>query len=327
MTKDTLDIVVKTINKIYGEGAATSFNEVPKIQPEDIIKTGSINLDLALGIGGYRRGRIVEIIGQEQSGKTTAALHAVANVQKQGQIAAYIDAEHSLDLSYCQTLGVDLSKMILSQPDYGEQGLDIAKKLAETGEVALIVIDSVAALTPKAELDGEIIDNHVGRQARMMSQAMRMITGAAANTNTTILFLNQFRSKINVMYGNPNIGTGGNALKYYASHRLEIRRIGDVKLGDKVVGNRTKVKVLKNKLSAPFKEAEFDLIFGKGIDQDSELLDLAVEDGIIKKSGAWFSYEENNIGQGKANTLQWLKDTPKTLEKIKEEVLSNRGIE
>jgi recombination protein RecA len=303
-----------------------SLAENPVVEPDNTIPTGSIQLDAALGIGGYRKGRIVEIYGPESSGKTTLCLHAVANAQKQGKKCAFIDAEHALDTMYAKNLGVNLEDLLVSQPVYGEQALEIAGMLARSGEIGLIIVDSVAALTPKKELEGEIGDHHVGSQARMMSQAMRVITGAVNQTGCIIMFVNQIRMKIGVMFGSPETTTGGNALKFYASQRLDIRRIGAIKEGDKVIGNRTRIKVVKNKLAPPFRTAEFDIRFGIGIDKLAELIDVAVEDDVVNKSGSWYSYKESKIGQGKANSIAFLKENETIRKEIEKEVTELRGL-
>lgn len=322
-----LELVLGSVEKKYGKGAVMQLTDEPVIDPEAIVSSGSICLDSALGIGGYKKGRIVEIYGPESSGKTTLCLHAVANAQRQGKKCAYIDAEHSLDTTYAKNLGVDTGELLLSQPDYGEQALDITDMLAKSGEVGVIVIDSVAALVPQKELEGDMGDSHVGLQARMMSQAMRKLAGTVNQTGCIIIFVNQIRMKIGVMFGSPETTTGGNALKFYASQRLDIRRIGAIKQGDKVIGNRTKVKVVKNKLAPPFREAEFDIRYGIGIDQLAEILDLAVEDDVINKSGAWYSYEDQRIGQGRENAISFLKDNEEIRNKVKTQILEYRGLE
>ncbi|AXH48292.1 RecA-like DNA recombinase [Mycobacterium phage Phaja] len=303
------------VDKRFGAGAAMTLGAKP--QTVDTIPTGSIALDAALGIGGYPRGRVVEIYGPESSGKSTLCLHAVANAQKAGGNAAYIDAEHSLDPEYAAALGVDVDNLVVVQPDTGEQALEIVDLLVKSGEVSIIVVDSVAALVPRAELEGDIGDSHVGLHARLMSQAMRKLTGTIASTNTLTLWVNQLREKIgNVGYGPNETTTGGKALRFYASVRMDVRRIATEKEGDEAVGNRTRVKVVKNKLAPPHRQAEFSIVYGEGISREVELLDMAVSRGLIKKSGAWFKYGDKNIGQGKPKTVQWLKDNPDVADSI-----------
>ena len=294
--------------------------------PVAVIPTGSTALDVALGIGGLPRGRIVEIYGPESSGKTTVALHAVASAQKGGGNAAFIDAEHALDPVYAKALGVDIDNLLVSQPDTGEQALEITDMLVRSGGLDIIVIDSVAALVPKAEIEGEMGDSHVGLQARLMSQALRKITGALSSTGTTAIFINQLREKIGVFFGNPETTTGGKALKFYASVRLDVRRIGGLKDGDQPVGNRTRVKVVKNKMAPPFKQAEFDILYGQGISREGSLLDLGVDNGVVRKSGAWFTYGEDQLGQGKENARNFLKDNPQLAAEIEEKILAALGI-
>jgi recombination protein RecA len=291
-----------------------------------VISTGSIALDRALGIGGFPRGRVVEVYGPESSGKTTLALHAVANAQNRGGIAAFIDAEHALDEAYARRLGVNCDELLVSQPDTGEQALEIADMLLRSGAIDVIVIDSVAALVPRAEIEGEMGDAHMGLQARLMSQALRKLTGTIGKTNTCLIFINQIRMKIGIVFGNPETTTGGNALKFYASVRLDIRRMGSIKNGQDVVGNRTKVKVVKNKMAPPFKEAEFDIMYGEGISTVGDLLDIGAETGIIDKSGAWYSYEGERIGQGRENVKNFLKDNPGICEAIDQRVRETVGI-
>ncbi len=302
-----LEAAVSQIERAFGKGSVMRLGQREVVQTE-VISTGSINLDIALGIGGLPRGRVIEIYGPESSGKTTLALHAVAESQKAGGTCAFIDAEHALDPTYAQKLKVDVENLIISQPDSGEQALEIADTLVRSGAVDLLVIDSVAALVPKAELEGEMGDHHVGLQARLMSQALRKLTGSVAKSNTTIIFINQIRIKIGVMFGNPETTTGGNALKFYSSIRLEIRRIGAIKDRDEVVGNQTRVKVVKNKLAPPFKMVEFDIMYGEGISKLGEILDLGVDEGIVEKSGSWFSYNSERIGQGRENAKTYLKE-------------------
>ncbi len=304
-----LEAAVSQIERAFGKGSVMRLGQREVVQAE-VFSTGSINLDIALGIGGLPRGRVVEIYGPESSGKTTLALHAVAEAQKLGGTCAFIDAEHALDPVYAKKLGVDTENLLISQPDCGEQALEIADTLVRSGAVDVLVIDSVAALVPKAELEGEMGDHHVGLQARLMSQALRKLTGSVSKSNTTIIFINQIRIKIGVMFGNPETTTGGNALKFYSSIRLEIRRIGAIKDRDEVVGNQTRVKVVKNKLAPPFKMVEFDIMYGEGISKLGEILDLGVKEGIVEKSGSWFSYNSERIGQGRENAKTTLKENP-----------------
>ena len=313
----TLTEVINSINKDLGKGSIRTFNDSDIELDMDFIPTGSINLDLALGIGGYPKGRIIEIYGQESSGKTTLTLHAIAEEQNKGGTAAFIDAEHSFDPTYAESLGVDLEKLIISQPDNGEQALEIADRLSRSGQVSLIIIDSVAALTPKAEIEGEMGDSKIGLHARLMSQALRKMNGSLYKNKCTIIFINQLRDKIGVMFGNPETTTGGNALKFYASVRLDIRKQSQpIKDGDEAIGSRVKVKVVKNKVAPPFKTAEFDIIYGEGISMVSELIDIAVQKEIIKKAGSWYSYNETKLGQGKDAVKLILKDNPEIVEEI-----------
>lgn len=307
--KKSLEEALQRIEKNYGKGSIMNMDGTNKVKV-DVIPTGCLALDQALGIGGVPRGRIVEIYGPESSGKTTLALHIAAEAQKQGGIVAFVDAEHALDPVYAGNLGVDLSHLYVSQPDNGEQALAIAEELAKSGSLDLIVVDSVAALTPKAEIDGEMGDSAVGMQARLMSQAMRKLTPIIAKTNTCIIFINQLREKIGVMFGNPETTTGGKALKFYASIRMDVRRVDAVKDNSGVIGNRTRVKVVKNKLAPPFKQAEFDILFGTGISRMGVILDMAVQQGLVLKSGAWFSYEGEKIGQGREKAIEFLKNNP-----------------
>ncbi len=304
-----LEAAVSQIERAFGKGSVMRLGQREVVETE-VISTGSINLDIALGIGGLPRGRVIEVYGPESSGKTTLALHAVAEAQKKGGTCAFVDAEHALDPVYASKLNVDVENLIISQPDSGEQALEIADTLVRSGAVDLLVIDSVAALVPKAELEGEMGDHHVGLQARLMSQALRKLTGSVAKSNTTIIFINQIRIKIGVMFGNPETTTGGNALKFYSSIRMEIRRIGAIKDRDEVVGNQTRVKVVKNKLAPPFKMVEFDIMYGEGISKLGEILDLGVKEEIIEKSGSWFSYNSERIGQGRENAKTFLKENP-----------------
>jgi recombination protein RecA len=313
------------IEKQHGRGSVMRLGDENR-QPIEVIPTGSIALDVALGIGGLPRGRVVEIYGPESSGKTTVALHVIANAQAAGGICAFIDAEHALDPDYAAKLGVNTDELLVSQPDNGEQALEIADTLVRSGALALIVIDSVAALTPRAEIEGEMGDSHVGLQARLMSQALRKMTGALSGANTTAIFINQLREKIGVMFGSPETTTGGNALKFYASVRLDIRRIGAIKDREEVVGNRTRVKVVKNKVAPPFKQAEFDIIYGQGISREGSLIDLGVDCGIIRKAGAWFTYEADQLGQGKENARNYLRQNPDVATAIESRILSQLGI-
>ena len=320
-----IESAMSQIERQFGKGAIMKLGSRP-IVDVPVISTGSIALDRALGVGGFPRGRVVEIYGPESSGKTTLALHAVANAQKKGGIAAFIDAEHALDTSYAKRLGVNCDDLLVSQPDTGEQALEIADMLLRSGAIDVLVIDSVAALVPRAEIEGEMGDSHMGLQARLMSQALRKLTGTIGRTNTCLIFINQIRMKIGVVFGNPETTTGGNALKFYASVRLDIRRIGAIKNGQDVVGNRTRVKVVKNKMAPPFKEAEFDITYGEGISQVGDLLDVGVEAGIIEKSGAWYSYKGERIGQGRENVKTFLGDNPDLVSAIDQEVRTAMGI-
>jgi len=311
-----LENALSQLNKTYGKGAVMKFSDAAAVQNLQVISTGNLQLDLALGVGGLPRGRVVEIFGPESSGKTTVALHCVAEAQKAGGVAAFIDAEHALDPQYAKKLGVDIDNLYISQPDTGEQALEICEALVRSGAVDIVVIDSVAALVPKAEIEGEMGDSFVGLQARLMSQALRKLTGVISKTNAVTVFINQLREKVGVMYGNPETTTGGRALKFYASIRLDVRRGEQLKNGTEVIGNRTKVKVVKNKVAPPFRVAEFDIIYGEGISKYGTLLDMAVDRDIIHKSGAWFSYEDQRIGQGRENARQYLKENPEAADKI-----------
>ena len=313
------------IEKQHGKGSVMRLGDEIRL-PMEVITTGSIALDVALGIGGLPRGRVVEIYGPESSGKTTVALHAIASAQASGGICAFIDAEHALDPDYAARLGVDTDSLLVSQPDNGEQALEIADTLVRSGAIALVVIDSVAALTPRAEIEGEMGDSHVGLQARLMSQALRKMTGALSTSNTTAIFINQLREKIGVMFGSPETTTGGRALKFYSSIRLDVRRIETLKDGAEMVGNRTRVKVVKNKCAPPFKQAEFDIIYGQGISREGSLIDMGVENGIVRKAGAWFTYEADQLGQGKENARTYLKNNPKMADEIEKRILAKLGI-
>src|SRR5579864_6741245 len=329
-----IDLALASIEKEYGKGSIMRLKDgEAMMQGVEVVSTGSIGLDIALGIGGYPKGRIIEVYGPESSGKTTLTLHAIASVQKTGGVAAFIDAEHALDLTYARKLGVKTEDLLVSQPDYGEQALEIADMLVRSNAVDIIVIDSVAALVPKAEIEGDMGDSHVGLQARLMSQALRKLTSNVARSNCLLVFINQIRMKIGVMFGSPETTTGGNALKFYSSVRLDIRRIGAIKeaaaAGGKdpaVVGNRTRVKVVKNKLAPPFREVEFDILYGYGISRSGDIVDLASELGVIEKSGAWFSFGTERIGQGRENAKTYLEQHPELMEKIEAMVLSKHGI-
>jgi len=322
----TLDLAIGQIEKEFGKGAIMRMGDGNKVKIE-AISTGSISLDAAIGIGGVPRGRIIEIYGPESSGKTTLTLHIVAEAQKNGGFAAFIDAEHALDPYYAEKLGVDINNLLISQPDTGEQALEITETLVRSGTLDVIVIDSVAALVPKAELDGSMGDSHMGLQARLMSQALRKLTGTVSKSKTSVIFINQLRQKIGVMFGNPEVTTGGNALKFYSSLRLDIRRIAQIKDGDQVVGNRTKVKVVKNKVAPPFKITEFDIMYGEGISLVGDLLDLAVKAEIVKKMGAWFSYGDAKIGQGREKTKVFLNENEKIRIEIEDKVKSFMGLD
>lgn len=320
-----LELALAQIDKQFGKGSVMRLGEEGRA-PIEVIPTGAIALDVALGIGGLPRGRVVEIYGPESSGKTTVALHAVANAQKAGGIAAFIDAEHALDPEYAKRLGVDTDALLVSQPDTGEQALEIADMLVRSGALDILVIDSVAALVPRAEIEGEMGDNHVGLQARLMSQALRKITGALSASGTTAIFINQLREKIGVMFGSPETTTGGKALKFYASVRLDVRRIETLKDGGEPVGNRTRVKVVKNKVAPPFKQAEFDILYGKGVSREGSLIDMGVDQGILRKSGAWYTYEGDQLGQGKENARKFLLDNPDIANEIEKRIKDKLGI-
>jgi recombination protein RecA len=320
-----LELALAQIDKQYGKGSVMRLGDEARA-PIKVIPTGSIVLDVALGIGGLPRGRVVEIYGPESSGKTTVALHAVANAQRAGGIAAFIDAEHALDPEYAKALGVDTDALLVSQPDTGEQALEIADMLIRSGALDILVIDSVAALVPRAEIEGEMGDSHVGLQARLMSQALRKITGALSNSGTTAIFINQLREKVGVMFGSPETTTGGKALKFYASIRLDVRRIETLKDGGEPVGNRTRVKVVKNKVAPPFKQAEFDILYGFGISREGSLIDMGVDQGIVRKSGAWYTYEGDQLGQGKENARKFLRDNPDIANDIEKRIQDKMGI-
>jgi recombination protein RecA len=323
-----IELAIQTIEKQFGKGSIMRLGNEETLVSADtpVVPSGSLGLDLALGIGGYARGRIIEIYGPESSGKTTLALHAVSETQKQGGVAAYIDAEHALDVGYARKLGVRTDDLLISQPDTGEQALEIADMLVRSGGIDVLVVDSVAALVPRAEIEGEMGDSHMGLQARLMSQALRKLTGTINRSKTLVIFINQIRMKIGVMFGNPETTTGGNALKFYASMRLDIRRIQAIKDGENVVGNRTRVKVVKNKLAPPFKEVEFDIMYGEGISKEGDLLDIAVHHNLIEKSGTWFSYKDERIGQGRDNSIRWLKEHPDAIKALRAEVLAKAGV-
>lgn len=337
LTKDTaaqgqkgkaIDLAVQAIEKQFGKGSIMRLGANENLAAQDVasVPSGSLGLDIALGIGGYPRGRIVEIYGPEASGKTTLTLHAIAECQKQGGVAAFVDAEHALDVNYARKLGVRTEDLLISQPDTGEQALEIADMLVRSGGIDLLVVDSVAALVPRAEIEGEMGDSHMGLQARLMSQALRKLTGTINRSKTLVIFINQIRMKIGVMFGNPETTTGGNALKFYSSVRLDVRRIQALKDGENVIGNRTRVKVVKNKMAPPFKEVEFDILYGEGISMEGDLLDLGANYNVIEKSGTWYTYKDERIGQGRENARQYLKDHPEHVKTIREEVLKKAGI-
>ena len=321
-----LEAAIGQIEKAFGKGSVMKLGQKDSVVDVQAISTGSLGLDIALGIGGFPKGRIIEIYGPESSGKTTLALHAVAEAQKQGGNCAFVDAEHALDPIYAKKLGVDLDELLISQPDAGEQALEIADTLVRSGAVDVLVVDSVAALVPRAELEGEMGDTHVGLQARLMSQALRKLTSSISRSNCLVIFINQIRLKIGVMFGNPETTTGGNALKFYASVRLDIRRIGAIKDRDEVVGNQTRVKVVKNKVAAPFRQVEFDIMYGEGISKNGELLDLGVAAGLVEKAGAWFSYNGQRIGQGRENSKNFLNENKAIAEEIEQAIRQNAGL-
>ncbi len=321
-----LDAALVQIEKQYGKGAVMKLGDPTAQMNVETIPTGSLSLDIALGLGGIPKGRIIEIYGPESSGKTTVTLHMIAEVQRRGGIAGFIDAEHALDPVYAKNIGVDIDNLYISQPDNGEQALEITETMVRSGAIDIVVVDSVAALVPKAEIDGDMGDSHVGLQARLMSQALRKLTAVISKSNCTVVFINQLREKVGVMFGNPETTTGGRALKFYSSVRLDVRRIEALKQGGEVIGNRTRVKVVKNKIAPPFKEAEFDIMFGKGISKEGDIVDLASNVGIINKSGAWFAYEGNKIGQGRENAKQYLRDNPAVCDEIENKVREHFGL-
>ena len=321
-----LDAALAQIEKQFGKGSVMKLGDSKANMNIETVPTGSLSLDIALGLGGVPKGRILEIYGPESSGKTTVALHMVAEVQKRGGIAGFIDAEHALDPVYAKNIGVDIDNLYISQPDNGEQALEIAETMVRSGAVDIIIVDSVAALVPKAEIDGDMGDSHVGLQARLMSQALRKLTGVISKSNCSVIFINQLREKVGIMFGNPETTTGGRALKFYSSIRLDVRRIEALKQGGEVIGNRTRVKVVKNKVAPPFKEAEFDIMFGKGISQEGDILDLAANNNIISKSGAWYAYEGNKIGQGRENTKNYLREHPEMMAEVERKVREHYGL-
>ena len=322
-----LDAALTQIERQYGKGAVMKLGDPSAQMNVETIPTGSLSLDIALGMGGIPKGRIIEIYGPESSGKTTVTLHMIAEVQKRGGIAGFIDAEHALDPVYAKNIGVDVDNLYISQPDNGEQALEITETMVRSGAIDIVVVDSVAALVPKAEIDGDMGDSHVGLQARLMSQALRKLTAVISKSNCTVIFINQLREKVGVMFGNPETTTGGRALKFYSSVRLDVRRIESLKQSGEVTGNRTRVKVVKNKIAPPFKEAEFDIMFGEGISQEGDILDLAANVNIVVKSGAWYAYEGNKIGQGRENAKQYLKDNPEICKEIENKVREHYGLQ
>ncbi len=322
-----LDAAISQIEKQYGKGAVMKLGDPTAQMNVETIPTGSLSLDIALGLGGIPKGRIVEIYGPESSGKTTVTLHMIAEVQKRGGIAGFIDAEHALDPVYAKNIGVDIDNLYISQPDNGEQALEITETMVRSGAIDIVVVDSVAALVPKAEIDGDMGDSHVGLQARLMSQALRKLTAVISKSNCTVIFINQLREKVGVMFGNPETTTGGRALKFYSSVRLDVRRIESLKQGGEVIGNRTRVKVVKNKIAPPFKEAEFDIMFGAGISREGDILDLAADIDVVMKSGAWYNYEGNKIGQGRENAKQYLREHPEVLQEISAKVRAHYGFD
>ncbi len=320
-----IDMAVSQIERLFGKGAIMKLGE-KALEAVPVVSTGSIALDLALGIGGLPRGRVIEIFGPEASGKTTLALQVVSEIQKTGGVAAFIDAEHALDVSYARRIGVNTDDLLISQPDTGEQALEIGEILVRSGGVDVVVVDSVAALVPRAEIEGEMGDSHMGLQARLMSQALRKLTAITSKSMTTVIFINQIRQKIGIMFGNPETTTGGNALKFYSSVRLDIRRIAAIKDGQEIVGNRTRVKIVKNKLAPPFREVEFDIIFGEGISREGDVIDLAVDMGIVEKAGTWYSYNDARIGQGRENAKEYMKTHPETMKEIEGRISAEAGI-
>ncbi len=322
-----LDAALSQIEKQYGKGTVMKLGDPAAQMNVETIPTGSLSLDIALGLGGIPKGRIIEIYGPESSGKTTVTLHMIAEVQKRGGIAGFIDAEHALDPVYAKNIGVDIDNLYISQPDNGEQALEITETMVRSGAIDIIVVDSVAALVPKAEIDGDMGDSHVGLQARLMSQALRKLTAVISKSNCTVVFINQLREKVGIMFGNPETTTGGRALKFYSSVRLDVRRIESLKQGGEVIGNRTRVKVVKNKIAPPFKEAEFDIMFGEGISVEGDILDLAASIDIVNKSGAWYAYEGNKIGQGRENAKQYLKDNPEVCAEVAAKVRAHFGLD
>jgi recombination protein RecA len=324
--KKAIEMAVSSIEKQFGKGAILSMTADGVDREIESFPSGSPSLDIALGIGGYPRGRVIEIYGPESSGKTTLTLHAIAELQRQGGVAAFIDAEHALDVSYARRLGVNVEELLVSQPDTGEQALEIADVLLRSGAIDLVVVDSVAALVPRAEIEGEMGDTHVGLQARLMSQALRKLTGTVAKSNATVFFINQIRMKIGVMFGNPETTSGGNALKFYSSVRLDVRRIAAIKDAEQVIGNRTRVKVVKNKVAPPFRQAEFDILYNEGISREGDLLDLAVDEGLVEKSGSWYSYDGERIGQGRENARRFLKESPDIAERVADAVYAAKGL-
>ena len=322
-----LEAALGQIEKQYGKGSVMKLGDSQTNMNVETVPTGSLSLDIALGLGGVPKGRIIEVYGPESSGKTTVALHMVAEVQKRGGIAGFIDAEHALDPVYAKNIGVDIDNLYISQPDNGEQALEITETMVRSGAVDIIIVDSVAALVPKAEIDGDMGDSHVGLQARLMSQALRKLTAAISKSNCIVIFINQLREKVGVMFGNPETTTGGRALKFYSSIRLDVRRIEALKQGGEIVGNRTRIKVVKNKVAPPFREAEFDIMFGKGISLEGDILDLAASLGIVQKSGAWFAYRDDKIGQGRENAKQYLREHPEVMDEIEHQVRVSYGLE
>ena len=324
--KKALDAAIAQIEKQYGKGSVMKLGDSNANMNIDVIPTGSLSLDIALGLGGVPRGRIIEVFGPESSGKTTVALHIVAEIQKRGGIAGFIDAEHALDPTYAKNIGVDIDNLYISQPDCGEQALEITETMVRSGAVDVVIVDSVAALVPKAEIDGEMGDSHMGLHARLMSQALRKLTAVVSKTNCVVIFINQLREKVGVVFGNPEVTTGGRALKFYASVRLDVRRIDTLRQGGEIVGNRTRVKIVKNKVAPPFKEAEFDIVFGKGISKVGDILDLAVANDIVDKSGAWYAYNGNKIGQGRENAKMYLENNEAVCSEIEQKVRETLGV-